>query len=211
MIQAINEEKDWHYVKQSHINEVLLGKDRALFEVSENRIRAMERRWRLDLKTSADSLPAIFYCAIRAKAHPVVMEKGLRSTGGRYLVLSNEKEVCFRIGRRRDQQPVLLEIMAESASGQGVLFYPFGRLFLSFEIPSEFIAGPPVSKEILEIRRHKEEKEKKEAKVRHIPVSPTAGTFVLDSSRDPDPFRRAKGKKRRGWKEEARNMRRTRR
>jgi len=37
---------------------------------------------------------------------------------------------------------------------------------------------------------------------------PTPGSFSLDPGRDPDPFRRAKGKKRKGWKEDARKMRR---
>ncbi|MBW2217849.1 MAG: hypothetical protein JRF34_11780, partial [Deltaproteobacteria bacterium] len=36
---------------------------------------------------------------------------------------------------------------------------------------------------------------------------PAPGTFSLDSSRDPDLLRRAKGKKRKGWKEEARKVR----
>jgi putative RNA 2'-phosphotransferase len=211
LIQAINEEEGWQYVRQSHINEVLMGKDRDLFEVKEKKIRAMERRWSLDIENPADSIPVILYCAVRSKAHHVVMEKGLKSLQGRPLVMSGEKELCLRIGRRRDHKPVLLEIMAETAAEQGVLFYTFGSLFLSPEIPPQFIAGPPVSKEILEARRQKEEQTEKMEKVRRVPVFTEPGTFILESSRDPDPFRRAKGKKRRGWKEEARSMRRTRR
>ena len=33
LLQAFHEEEGWSYVRQSHINEVLLGKDRGLFEL----------------------------------------------------------------------------------------------------------------------------------------------------------------------------------
>lgn len=211
LIKAVNEEEGWHFVRQSHINEVLLGHDRALFEVRDNRMRSTERRWQLDLNNPADFLPPILYCPVRSKAHPSVMEKGLRSSAGLLLVLSDEKEACLRMGRRRDHKPVVLEIMAQAASEKGIIFYPFRSLYLCFEIPSVFIAGPPVSKEILEIRRQKEEKAEKEKEVRRMALPAEPGSFILESSRDPDPLRRAKGKKRRGWKEDSRNMRRKRR
>ena len=47
LLQAIHEESGWGYVRRSHINEVLLGKDRPLFEALENRIRVLDRRWQL--------------------------------------------------------------------------------------------------------------------------------------------------------------------
>jgi putative RNA 2'-phosphotransferase len=205
LLQAIHEEPDWHYVRQSHINEVLLGKDRLLFQPGNKRIRASERRWRFDFDKPAQPLPQLLFTPARRKAHPVVMEKGLKSHQDKYLILSPDQDIARRIGRRRDQKPVLLEIMAFAAQNKGVLFYPFGKLFLGQEIPSRFIAGPPVPKEILDSRSDMETR-----KESIIPRQPyfAAGTFSLDPSRDPDPYRRAKGKKRRGWKEEARKMRR---
>ena len=205
LLQAIHEEPDWHYVRQSHINEVLLGKDRLLFQPGNKRIRALERRWRFDLDKPVQTLPKLLFSPVRRKAHPVVMEKGLRSSQGRYLVLSPDRGMAGRIGRRRDQKPVLLEIMASAAQNKGVWFYPFGKLFLSTKIPDEFIAGPPVPKEILDSRRDAEAR-----KEIIMPKQPyfTPGTFSLDPSRDPDAYRRAKGKKRKGWKEDARKMRR---
>jgi putative RNA 2'-phosphotransferase len=191
-------------VRQSHINEVLLSKDRALFEAEEKRIRHREREWHLDLETPADSLPKILYTPVRTKAHPVVMEKGIRTAEGKHIVLSSDQEMIRRIGKRRDQKPVLLEISASPAQMEGIAFYPFGDLFLSPEIPARFISGPPVRKEVLESLRDAEAK-REAAKPK--PEDFTPGTFVLDMSRDPDRKRRAKGKKRKGWKEEARKVR----
>jgi putative RNA 2'-phosphotransferase len=205
LLQALHEEPGWGYVRRSHINEVLLGKDRTLFESEEKGIRVLEKKWQLDLNTPSESPPKILFTPVRRKAHPVVMERGLRATEGRHLVLCQDRDMALRIGKRRDHEPVLLEIPARAAQGEGFLFYPFGNLHLTPQIPPRFIAGPPVSKEVLETRKVADIKTEKRKEKRHVIP---AGSFPLDISRDPDPYRRAKGKKRKGWKEEARKTRR---
>jgi putative RNA 2'-phosphotransferase len=204
LLQALHEEDDWRYVRRSHINEILLGSDRALFQLEDDRIRSMECRWELDLYHPVPALPKILFTPIRQRAHSVVMEKGLKVPGDRLLVLSPNRDMAVRIGRRRDQDPVVLEILAEPAVEKRVLFYAFGDLFLSPEIPGRFIAGPPAPKEMLEGRKEKDKPAQKPSKGQ---PSPTPGTFILDLSRDPDLYRKAKGKKRKGWKEAARKMR----
>ncbi|MBW1798146.1 MAG: RNA 2'-phosphotransferase [Deltaproteobacteria bacterium] len=206
LLQAIHEEPGWHYVRQSHINEVLLGKDRSLFQPEEKRIRVLDRQWQMDLDHPSDMLPKLLFTPIRRKAHPVVMEKGLKSAEGKHIVLSPDQDMILRIGKRRDQKPVLLEILAASAQSKGLLFHTFGDLFLCPGIPAGFIAGPQVSKEVLESLRAAAEAKKEAAKPK--PTDFTPGTFALDPSKDPDLQRRAKGKKRKGWKEEARKVRR---
>ena len=205
LLQAIHEEPGWGYVRRSHINEVLLGKDRTLFKSEDRGISVLEKRWQLDLESPSESPPKILFAPVRRKAHGVALDKGLRATEGRHLVLCQDRDMALRIGKRRDHEPVLLEIPAKAAQREGVLFYPFGDLLLSPQIPAGFISGPPVSKEVLEARK---EIDTKKEKVKEKPHGFPAGTFPLDISRDPDPYRRAKGKKRKGWKEEARKTRR---
>jgi putative RNA 2'-phosphotransferase len=202
LLWAVHEEPGWGYVRKGHINEVLLGNDRALFQTNENGIRALDRRWHLDLENPSRFPPKILFAAVRRKAHPVVMEKGLVATEGKFIVLSSDPEMAERIGRRRDQRPVLLEIMAVSAQEEGVLFYSFGVLFLTDQIPARFINGPPVSKKHAKVPERKREERGPDFE---------AGTFVLDLNRDPDPSRRTRGKKQKGWKEEARKTRRRKR
>jgi putative RNA 2'-phosphotransferase len=202
LLWAIHEEPGWGYVRKGHINEVLAGKDRALFQPNENGVRALERRWHLDLENPLLFPPKILFVAVRRRAHPAVMEKGLAASGGKYIVLSSDREVAERIGRRRDQKPVVIEIMAASAQEAGVLFHAFGNLFLTFQVPARFINGPLISK-----RDGKTPERKGEGKSSDF----AAGTFVLDLNRDPDPSRRTRGKKQKGWKEEARRIRRRKR
>lgn len=201
LLQAIHEEPGWGYVREGHIREVLMGKDGALFVQEEDRLRTVEKRWHLDLQTPSENTPKILFAAVRRKAHVHVMEKGLFSD--RPLVLSPERDMALRIGRRRDQQPILLEVMTGPAQDQGVSFHPFGDLFLAKEIPAECLSGPPVPEEIREPQPPKKEKPMPQPSVL------SGGTFALDVQRDPDLSRRRSGRKPRGWKEDSRKIRRS--
>jgi len=167
-------------------------------------IRALERRWQVDFENPSPSTPKVLFTTVRSRAYQVVMEKGLKSAEGRYCVLSSNKDMAFRIGKRRDQKPVLLEISSASAEKEGIKFFLFGSLFLSPGIPAKFISGPPIPKEILS--RQIDAKIKKERPISK-PIDFAPGTFILDVSKDPDLYRRAKGKKQKGWKEESRKIR----
>ena len=202
LLWALHEEPGWGYVRKGHINEVLLSHDRTLFQAREDTIRALDRRWHFDLENPAQSLPNILFVGVRRRAHPNVMEKGLAAAQGRHIVLSPDRDMAMRIGRRRDQKPVLLEISTRSVSEAGIALNPFGNLFIANQVPAEAITGPPVPKKDIEATQKKE---------RAIPDKRPdfeTGTFVLDVNRDPDPSRHTKGKKRKGWKEEARKIRR---
>jgi putative RNA 2'-phosphotransferase len=201
LLWAMHEEPGYGYVSQGSMNEVLLSEDRSLFEVKEKRIRALARQWELDLENPAQSLPKLLFLGIRSKAHPVAMEKGLRAVEGTYHALSPDRDMAVRMGKRRDQHPVILEIMAQKAQTEGTVFHAFGDLFLTIEIPARYIAGPPVPKEAIQAR------EEKPQKTEQKPPAFNAGTFALDMNRDMDRTRRVKGKKKKGWKEEARRFR----
>jgi putative RNA 2'-phosphotransferase len=201
ILRAIHEEPGWGYVRESHIREVLIGKDRELFVWEEDRLKAVEQRWQLDLQTPSVNTPKILFVAIRRKAHVHVMEKGLHSD--RPLVLSPDRDMALRIGRRRDPKPILLEVMTGPAQQRGVLFHAFGGLYLAGEVPPEFITGPPVPEEIPEPQPPKKENPAPQ------PSILSGGTFLLDVQRDPDRSRRRDGRKPRGWKEDSRKMRRS--
>ena len=202
LLQALHEEPGWGYVRQGHFNEILMGNDRALFQWDDKRIKAQKRSWQMDVENPLTGLPKILFVAVRRRAHPHALEKGLRSSADNYLPLASEKEMALRIGRRRDQNPVLLEVQALHAENRGIPFYAFGQLFLAKEVPASYIQGPPVPQDVL--HRREETAKKQEEK----PTDFTPGSFVLDPDRGPTyPQSRKKGKKRKGWKENARKLR----
>jgi putative RNA 2'-phosphotransferase len=201
ILWALHEEPGWGYVKEIHLREVFLGKDRSFFEWEGDRARAVERRWRLNLGEPGPDVPKTLFTGIRKRAHPHVMHKGLASTG--FLVLSPDRAMALRVARRRDQNPVILEIVTTLAHKEGVLFHSFGDLFLTDRIPADAIAGPPVTEELRQaLEAAKAGKQKPPPTVDFTP-----GSFLLEPGRDPDRSRQ-KGRKQKGWKERARNLRR---
>jgi len=203
LLQALHEEPGWGYVRQSNINEVIMGEDRQLFEAVEGRIRTVERRWGFIDEEKVELPSKLLFLGIRRTAHPVVMEKGLRQIEGSYYILSPDREMAERIGRRRDPQPVILEIMADTAQREGLLIRRFGELFLAHDMPARFIAGPPVPKSVVKAREEKEVKKKEKEVVPQF----QAGTFLLDVEKVPAQYRKDKGRKKRSWKEDARKER----
>ena len=204
ILWALHEESGWKYVREIHLREVFMGKDRPLFEWEGERVRTVERRWRLNLDRPAPEVPKTLFIGVRRRAHPRALEKGLSSPG--LLVLCPDRTMAVRVARRRDPKPVVLEIATALARNEGVVFHSFGSLFLTSFIASSSIVGPPLSEEE---RIARDERNLSEAgRVKPLPaVDFTPGTFVLDAGRDPDRSRQ-KGKKQRGWKERARKVRR---
>ncbi len=168
-------------------------------------IKAVERHWHLDFDAPVPMPPKILFTPIRRKVHPIAMEKGLNAPQPKkFLVLSANKEMALRIGKRRDQKPVLLEIKAADSVDKGIKIFRFGDLYLTSHIPARFISGPFVAKEILKTRS---DLEAKKTIVEHKPHDLAPGSFLLDNSSNHDLYQKAKGKKRKGWKEASRKIR----
>jgi len=202
LLWALHEEQGWSHVSQGTINELLMSDERSNFETSEKSIRAVARQWELNLYLSAEHLPSLLYVPVRRKDHYSIMDRGLTGIDDKLHVLTPDKSMAERIGKRKDQKPVIIEVMAGRASGEGISFYPFGDLFLTQEILPRYIAGPPVPKDVIRQREAKPVKKKDAA------PDFTAGTFTMDIARDPDISRRKKGQKKKGWREELRGKRR---
>lgn len=205
LLQALHEEEGWGHIRQAHINELLMGRGRGDFDLTEGTIAASERYFSKPTVAAADSLPKLLYTAIRTRAHPVVMEKGLAAPGGKWIVLSAFTGMAQRIGRRKDPDPVVLEIGTAPARAGGVSFFSFGDLFLAERLPAECIMGPPVRQKD-ELRSGKPPKDGPHPRKRTGEFTP--GSFTLIPERDPDRGRTAKGRKPKGWKEKARAQRR---
>jgi putative RNA 2'-phosphotransferase len=205
LLQAIHEEAAWRHIRRSHVNEALMGAGRDLFQLEGRRIRAVKRLWRMEEKAAASSVPKLLFTPVRRRAHAVALEKGLRSPKDRYLPLSLHREMAHRIGQRRDPDPVLIEVMAFAALTEGVPILSLGDLFLSSHVPARFLSGPAVPKELLE-KPHRKKPVLDGAAEK--PLDRTPGSFPLDLARDTHPRRLVKGRKPKGWKEDARKTRR---
>jgi putative RNA 2'-phosphotransferase len=179
LIKAVNQEEGLRYVRRNHINEIMMTLPDHGFEVVDNSIRATHRN-HLPKQSFALDLPKLLYTCVRKKAYPHVSDKGIRPTGFHKVVLSSNREMAERIGRRSDHAAVLLTVQVNQSQDSGVIFFQAGEsLFLADYIPTGCFSGPPLPKQQTEPRTaDKSEKE---------PVKIPAGSFFLDLNRNEPP------------------------
>jgi len=147
LLKAVHEEDGWQSFRQANINEIMISLPNPPLEVSENRIRARDRQ-QLPKRVSPENLPKLLFTCVRPNALYAVLEKGILPMGRNHVVLSSNKNMAKRIGRRIHASSVLLTINVENANQQGTLFLQAGEtLFLARSIPVGCFTSPPLPKE----------------------------------------------------------------
>jgi putative RNA 2'-phosphotransferase len=202
-LKAIAEESGWKFFRKSNIDEILISVVDPPIEVIGNTIRSRNRE-HLKERFFLEHPPKILYTAIRRKAYPATLEKGIHPMGRHHVILSPKKEMAQRIGKRIDRQPILLTVNTAAAIQYGSLFFQSGdRLFLSKYIAPGCFTGPPLPKEPRETTKKDVVKPKERNK--------TPGSFFPETPNDVAEKVRSKKQRRRkeiGWKGERKRMRR---
>jgi putative RNA 2'-phosphotransferase len=77
-----------------------------------------------------------------------VLQKGVAASLYPKVLLAATREMALRIGKRIDQEPVLLTVHVDRAHRQQVVFQRYGDiLFMAPHLPPESFTGPPPPKE----------------------------------------------------------------
>ncbi len=202
LLQALHEEEGWSFVRRDHLQELALTSDRARFEMGDNRIRASYgHSLPVFIRYERVEPPKILYHATRRRTYPVILVQGLKPMGRQHVHLATTRELALRVGRRRDPDPVLMEIQALKAHHEGIPFYQANELiFLVDALAPQYLVGPPLYK----IKMDKPPKEKKEEEKVPLPFAPD--DLGLRPFLPPPP--RRKKDKLPDWKRETRRWRR---
>jgi putative RNA 2'-phosphotransferase len=199
LLKVIREEPSMAYARESHLMEVILHDRGDLFEVAEKKIRSTKRSFVSPAEENpASSPPKFLFKGVKRKSYPAVLTHGLVPGSGDHVVMTTDRDLAIRIAHRQDQTPVIVEIRAQAASESGTAFLAFGEsLYVADRVPPWFITGPPLPKDLAgESERPRTGQEF------------TPGSFLIDLKEDPDRTRRDRARKKKGWKEEARRIRR---
>jgi len=146
-LKALSEEEGLKYVRTSNINEILITLPNPPVEIRENDIRA-KHRLAMPANIPAQNLPKLLYTCVRRKAHPSVLENGIRPMGFSHVILSSEPDMAERMGKRRDPMPVQLVVQTEISLDKGIAFYEAGEtLYLAESILPGCFTGPPLPKQ----------------------------------------------------------------
>ncbi len=203
LLQALHEEEGWRHVRMAHLNELMMTLRPAPFELEAKRIRAKDRS-QIPHVEPPGPLPKLLYTAIRRRAHAAVMQKGLRTSGGSQILLSSQRAMAKRLGRRMDNQPVILTVQVANSMDKGASYQQYGRhLYLATEIATGTFSGPAPPKDRPEPAPTKSDKVPAEAG--------TPGSYFPDPASFqnlPNKAAHSKRRKEADWKKERRLQRR---
>lgn len=215
---ALQEDPSLRFVRESHLKELrYLGIKLPAF-IEENRLHLQEGFPAPDYPP-ADSPPERLFYACRKKHYPVVLQHGLSASSRKFLPLSTDREAALRLGRRRDKEPVLIEILARKASAEGeIVFREAGPLlYLVESLPVKYLMGPPLRVDEISASEAKKKKGQKSAR-EEAPATP--GSFFVNPRHIQESFQdrgaaagagvpgsKKKGKRGAEWKREARKER----
>ena len=177
LLKALAEEPGWRHVRMNHLREVSYRPGTPLIELAGNLIRAVDRS-NLFSPEISDSPPKLLYYPIRRRAYPVVLEQGIPpNPDGNRITLAMDQAFAERLGRRIDQDPIILVVHSATALSHGATLWRYGeQLFLSDRLPPGSFSGPPLPKQ-------QPEPQKKETK----PAPPAPGSYLPDLSNQPPP------------------------
>ncbi len=198
LLKAMSEVKGWRHVRMIQLKEVSYSIDPSPIEFDEGKIRARERNLLPKIEPGIN-LPKLLYLAVRRRAYPAMVERGLPHHADRpRLVLCANEGMALRIGRRKDNQPVLVTIHVEASADKGTYFQKYGEnLFLADAIYPGTFHGPPLPKKETLPPRTKKSPEPE--------VPKTPGSYFPDLSTAPESKPR---RKKEDWKKERRQARR---
>jgi len=160
LLKAVHETKDLRWITKTKIIHCANNSESRL-EIKDNLIRSKERE-KITRRKEVLKAPGELYIAIRQKAWPNIHDKGLYPEN-REIILSNKKEIAQKLGKRKDQSPILLTINTKIALKTNTKFQAFGEnIFIASHLVPKSINGPDPEKLSIP-KKQKKIPEKKEA------------------------------------------------
>lgn len=141
LLVALHESPQWKEVTQADLEQMIQTSEKKRHEIRSGRIRALygHSTPHKISKLSAEP-PETLYHGTPARAVNSIMEHGLQPRQRQYVHLSADINTANQVGRRRDDQPVILRINAAQAATDGILFYHGNEnIWLADHIPARYI------------------------------------------------------------------------
>ena len=116
---ALQEDPSLRFVRESTIRELALLGIELPWKLDGNMLRLCPEVARPSYPPASD-VPERLYFGLRPKNMVRTQEIGLNSSRRRFIAVCADRDLALRIAKRREQSPILIEILAREASGKGV-------------------------------------------------------------------------------------------
>lgn len=128
-------------VTEADILSVVTGGEKKRFELQDDKVRATYgHSFPVDLGLEAVDPPARLYLGIARDLAQSILRHGLKPRDRRYIHLSSSLEEALATGKKRDPAPAIVVVDAQTAHAEGVRFFPSGPLFLTENVPPQYLS-----------------------------------------------------------------------
>ncbi len=142
LINAINESGNYERpITIRDLEHIIEISDKKRHEIQGDKIRALYGH-SIPMHISKEKVvpPDILYHGTTHKALDSILSTGLKPMGRQYVHLSVDTDTAVHVGKRRDNDPVILVVDAKNASSAGIIFYKGNdKVILADYIPRDYI------------------------------------------------------------------------
>lgn len=141
LLFSLNKTDKWKDVQLNDIEHVIKDTDKKRFEIVDDKIRAVYGHSLSDkIEMEKSEPPDILYHGTARRFIKSIKAKGLEPKGRQYVHLSSDEETAVQVGKRRDENPIILKVKAKEAWNHGLNFYHGNeKIWLSDSISNEYI------------------------------------------------------------------------
>ncbi len=128
-------------VTKEDLEYIISHSDKRRHEIVNDKIRALYgHSIPIKIEKTLAAPPDILYHGTARRFLNSIMKDGLLPMKRQYVHLSADTDIARLVGKRRDRDPIILEIDAKAASKDGIPFYIGNdRIWLSDQIPAKYI------------------------------------------------------------------------
>ena len=142
LLSALNEKSNNDRdVTKEDLEYIIKNSDKIRHKIKDDKIRALYGHSVSNrIKKEAAIPPEILYHGTAHRFIESIKVNGLLTMNRQYVHLSTDKDTALLVGKRRDNNPVLLEIDAKKAFEEGTIFYIGNdKIWLCDEVNAKYI------------------------------------------------------------------------
>lgn len=141
LLMSLRKNNKWSSVTEEDLYNMIEGSEKKRHEILSGRIRALYGH-SLPQKIVKEEKepPKILYHGTARRFLVSIKEDGILQKGRQYVHLSVDIDTASQVGKRRDNEPIILEINAKMAWSEGIKFYRGNdKVWLADSVPSKYI------------------------------------------------------------------------
>lgn len=142
LLNTLNNKKQYpKEITLEDIKCIMKNAEKKRWEISEGKIRALYgHSFEKDIKQEEKKPPNTLYHGTSHKALEKILSEGLLPIERQFVHLSEDVETAIIVGKRRDLNPIILEIDSQKAYKEGIKFYCANdKVWLAKSIPVKYI------------------------------------------------------------------------